>query len=141
MSWKNLESKCLHYNLTKRRITGVPFFQFCHIPLVPFGPQRTNSSLLSSQSKTWEEDNISGLQVGNQKEIKSEVWAEAQFPKCNLIFLLANNLVQVRVFNQFLLSELQNPSDVQQTHSGSWGKKGKEEVAQGPSSWDTEFYF
>lgn len=84
---------------------------------------------------------ISGLQVGSQKEIKSEVWAEVQFLKCNPIFLLVNNLVQVHVFNQFLLSELQKPSDVQQTHSGSWSEKGKEEVAQGPSSWDTEFDF
>ena len=79
--------------------------------------------------------------MGSQKEIKSEVWAEVQFLKCNPIFLLVNNLVQVHVFNQFLLSELQKPSDVQQTHSGSWSEKGKEEVAQGPSSWDTEFDF
>ena len=111
--------------------------------MVPFGPQRTKSSLLSSQSKTWEEEKISGLQVGSQKEIKSEVWAEVQFLKCNLIFLLVNNLVQVHVFNQFLLSELQKPSEVQQTHGdgGSWSETGKEEIAQGPSSWDIEFDF
>lgn len=79
--------------------------------------------------------------MGSQKKIKSEVWGEVQFLKCNLIFLLANNLVQVHVFNQFLLSELQKPSDIQQRHSDSWSEKEKEEGTQWPSSWDIEFDF